>query len=76
MEIDGEEYFSLPFAPSSLCHKNAQIWTHTHTLIHGHTSSLSLSYMKSTHNYEASCSQLQGNLSAGWVWSQWAALHC
>lgn len=45
------------------------------TLAHGHASSRSLSYMKSTHNYTPSCSQLQRNLSAARVWSQWAALH-
>lgn len=63
MEIDGDEYHSLSSLSLSLCHTNMD----SGTLAHGHTSSPSRCYMKSTHNYTASCSQLQENLSAASV---------
>lgn len=55
--MDGDKCLSvIPLSRSLLC-KGA--FSHMDTL------PLALTYMKSTHNYTVSCSQVQGNLSAG-----------
>lgn len=74
LEVYGDRWIWIPFSVIPLSCSLPYISTNMDS--HGHTSSHSRSYMKSTQIYTAPCSQLQGNISAARVWSQWAALHC